>query len=117
MSKEFEQGFENLMKAVFNVVRDVANSDEYQKYTYDEFENGEHVVHKKEEYKDGKCVCKEGFDKKEEQKACPCKEKENDKELQDLKIRIKALEDENASLKETIHKHENKMKAIQSIMG
>ena len=119
MSKEFEQGFESVLKTIFNIAKEMSKDDSYQKFMYDEFKDGEHVVHKKEEYKDGKCVCNEGFDKTKtiENETCSCCKDKDNKELDELRTRIKVLESENHDLKEIIKKHENKMKAIQSIMG
>lgn len=119
MSKEFEQGFESVLKTIFDVAKEITKNDSYQRYSYDEFENGEHIVHKKEEYKDGKCVCNEGFDKTKsvENETCTCCKNKENKELEELKAKVKALQSENHELREAIRKHEDKMKAIQSIMG
>lgn len=130
---KFEEFLNVLMDAVSEVSenRKSADTDEkrenetYFRSVYDEYENGKHITHSDKEYKNGKCVKNECFDKRREISGksndtckCECDKKETDykKRIEELEASVKQLTETNKQLQDTVMQYKNKLEAITSIV-
>ena len=124
--KDFDE-FMNVFAKAFNEMKNEKES--YVKTTYDKYQDGEHVSHSEKEYKDGKCVKDEGFDKQKElpkkecdRQKCVCderkstqKEVELQKRIDELIAEVKSLKDDNYKCKKELSEYKAKFETLKEL--
>lgn len=111
--KDFDE-FMNVFAKAFNEMKNEKES--YVKTTYDKYQDGEHVSHSEKEYKDGKCVKDEGFDKQKElpKKECDC-QKCVQKRIDELIAEVKSLKDDNYKCKKELTEYKAKFETLKEL--